>query len=544
MPCPDFEVTIVQRSEDGSAVNSSAYISASKLYCSYEMEFKDYRSKQKELFYETVMLPDHAPKEYADREKLWNAVEEIESQWNSQLARKLRFAIPREIPSSQYIKIVREYCQEEFVSKGMIADIAIHDPAPPGHNPHAHILLTMRSIDENGQWMAKARKEYILDENGNRIREANGRWKSRKVNLNDWNDRGNCEKWRHAWEEIQNRYLEKNGCEERISLKSYERQGIDRIPMVHMGPAVTHLEEKGIRTNIGDLNREIKATNSLMESIRKALAALRSWLSDLQEKKNHLLEEMEKLKEPSLSELLMDYYHLRSEEREGWSSKARLKGTVSDYERLKKVIGYLHEHQLVSLDDLHRHIETIEARYHSLSRDLRSTQKRINDIVSIQTAYQALQELQPVYDSWQKKNFKSARDRYRNEHSDEIDRYRKAAGLLMKVNKSKSIDVKALDAEYQELTHGNTERSTELESLRDELKQLRSIRYYLSRVIPEEEEPEKVSVEDRMTDGRLAPAESKSSIVEAKSLPPTVSGQNVPLRNENQSRKTDPGPTF
>ena len=114
----------------------------------------------------------------------------------------------------------------------------------------------------------------------------------------------------------------------------------------------------------------------------------------------------------------------------------------------------------------------------------------------------------------------------------------------MKVNRSKSVDVKALDAEYQKLTHDNTERSTELESLRDELKQLRSIRYYLSRVIPEEEEPEKVSVVDRMTDGRLALAESKSSIVEAKSLPPTVSGQNVPLRNENQSRKTDPGPTF
>ena len=210
MPCPDFSIGIVQRSAGSSAVSASAYQSGSRLFCAYDMKNKDYRYKQKELFYEAVMLPDHAPKEYADREKLWNSVEEIESQWNSQLARRIRFAIPREIPPEQYIEIVREYCRKEFVSKGMIADVAIHDPVPPGHNPHAHILLTMRSLDGQGRWMAKTRKEYILDTEGNRIRTESGYWKSRKVNVNDWNDRGNCEKWRHAWEEIQNRYLEQN----------------------------------------------------------------------------------------------------------------------------------------------------------------------------------------------------------------------------------------------------------------------------------------------------------------------------------------------
>lgn len=182
MPCPDFDLCIVQRSENGSAVNSSAYISASKLYCAYDMESKDYRYKQKELVYETVMLPDHAPPEYADREKLWNSVEAIETQWNSQLARKLRIFLPREVPMEQCVEMVREYCREQFVSKGMIVDLAIHDPAPPGHNPHAHILLTMRSLDEQGHWMAKAKKEYVLDQNGERIRLPNGRWKSRKVN--------------------------------------------------------------------------------------------------------------------------------------------------------------------------------------------------------------------------------------------------------------------------------------------------------------------------------------------------------------------------
>ena len=249
MPCPDFDVSIVQRSENMSAVNSSAYLSASKLFCEYDQEHKDYRYKQNELFHEEVMLPVNAPPEYADRQKLWNSVETVETQWNSQLARKMRFALPREVPREQWVELVRQYCQEQFVSRGMCVDFAIHDPKPPGHNPHVHLLLTMRSLDEEGRWMPKAKKEYVLDEGGNRIRDASGRWKSRKIMTNDWNNLGNCEIWRNAWETIQNEYLERNGRPERVSLKSYERQGIEKIPMVHMGPAVTHLEKKGIRTN-------------------------------------------------------------------------------------------------------------------------------------------------------------------------------------------------------------------------------------------------------------------------------------------------------
>lgn len=134
---------------------------------------------------------------------------------------------------------------------------------------------------------------------------------------------------------------------------------------------------------------------------------------------------------------------------------------------------------------------------------MRSIQKRINDIVAIQGAYQTMQELQPIHDAWQKKNFKSARDRYRDEHSDELDRYKKAVGLLMKVNGSKTVDHAALIAECQDLTDDNAARTSELETVKDELKQLRSIRYYVSKALPEEDEPENVSISDRLTDGRL-----------------------------------------
>lgn len=503
MPCPDFDVSIVARCENMSAVNSSAYLSASKLFCQYDHEAKDYRYKQNELFHEEVMLPANAPPEYADREKLWNSAEAVETQWNSQLARKMRFALPREVPPEQWIEMTQQYCKEQFVSRGMCVDFAIHDPKPPGHNPHVHLLLTMRSLDEEGRWMPKCRKEYVLDEDGNRIRDASGRWKSRKIMTNDWNNLGNCEAWRNAWETIQNGYLERNGRPERVSLKSYERQGIDKIPMVHMGPAVTHLEKKGIRTNIGDLNRDIKAANSLMATIRNALAALRAWIAGLQEKKKILEEELAKLKEPTLSELLLDYYQLRSQEREDWSSRARLKGTVSDYEKISNAAKYLRENNLISLDDLHGHIDQIEGRYHSMSREIRSSQKRMNDIVSIQSAYETMVKLQPVYDGWQKKNFRSAKERYSQEHSEELNQYRKAVRLLMKVNGSKTVDHAALEVESKELARIINTRTGELESVKDELKQLRSIQYYVSKVLPEEAEPEKVSISDRLSGGRL-----------------------------------------
>ena len=119
--------------------------------------------------YKEILLPEHAPEEFSDCEFLWNSAEDVETQWNAQLARKLIITLPRELPIEENIALIRQYCDEQFRSKGMVVDLCMHDPNPPGYNPHAHILLPMRSIDENGRWMPKARKEYVLDENGERI---------------------------------------------------------------------------------------------------------------------------------------------------------------------------------------------------------------------------------------------------------------------------------------------------------------------------------------------------------------------------------------
>ena len=137
MPCPHNEITIVQRSQRQSAVAAAAYQSGEKLFCEYDQQVKHYPEKRG-IVHNEILLPPNAPQEYADRNTLWNAAEAVEKQWNSQLARRWVLTIPREIPPDQYAVLVREFCEQQFVSKGMIADFAIHDPHPPGHNPHAH----------------------------------------------------------------------------------------------------------------------------------------------------------------------------------------------------------------------------------------------------------------------------------------------------------------------------------------------------------------------------------------------------------------------
>ena len=201
MPCPHNEITLVQRSQRQSAVAAAAYQSGEKLFCEYDQQVKHYPEKRG-IVHNEILLPANAPPEYADRNTLWNAAEAVEKQWNSQLARRWVLTIPREIPPDQYAVLVREFCQQQFVSKGMIADFAIHDPHPPGHNPHAHVLLTMRAMDETGKWLPKSRKVYDLDKNGERIRLPSGNWKSHKEDTVDWNDQKYAEIWRQGWAPI------------------------------------------------------------------------------------------------------------------------------------------------------------------------------------------------------------------------------------------------------------------------------------------------------------------------------------------------------
>ena len=220
------------------------------------------------------MLPENAPAEYSDRAVLWNAVEKIEKAKNAQLAREVRLALPAEFTFEQNLNLVREYVRENFVRHGMCADVALH--IKNDGNPHTHILLTMRSIEKDGSWAAKSKMEYILDDNGERIKLASGRYKTRKLNATDWDERSKAEEWRESWANIVNAHLENGGYVNRVDHRSYERQGVEQIPTIHMGVSAHQMEQKGIKTERGDTNRRIKATNAKLKNIDSQLHEIKN----------------------------------------------------------------------------------------------------------------------------------------------------------------------------------------------------------------------------------------------------------------------------
>ena len=459
MPVPHLEIRIVQRSKGSSAVAGAAYQAGEKLFSEYDQKMKNYLYK-KEVVYTEVMLPTNAPPGYADRATLWNAAEEVEKQWNSQLARRFVVALPRETPTEMYPQMMQEYCREHFVSKGMCCDFAIHDPDPPGHNPHCHIMLTMRAIDENGKWLPKSRKVYDLDENGERIRLPSGNWKSHKEDTVDWNEQYHAEEWRHGWELVQNKYLELAGSPERVDMRSYERQGLDKIPTVHMGAAVCALERKGIETNIGNLNRDIKAANRMMNAIRSTIRNLRNWIADIMEATKEVFAETDaqaKNTSPDLVLLLRDYLNLRKAERSDWSRYGQQKGTTDDLKAVSKAIIYLKEHELFTLEDLDAALQGMSEKSKGINAAMKKASVRMKVITGIQNAVADCQTHKAVHDKYLKIGRKARQAAFAESHKDELDSFNKAFRYLKKQGVDLNVNLDSLQAEYDKLKATHTE---------------------------------------------------------------------------------------
>lgn len=263
---------IVRRSRGQSAIDHASYISRSVIVSEYDG--KTYRPKYHEdLVHCEISLPENAPEEWKDRAALWNSVEMKEKQKNAQLARTLKAALPNDWSYEVAEETVRDYVQRNFVSKGMCADWAIHDSVNPQgvRNLHFHLMLTLRPVDENGKWGAKQRKEYILDKDGNKIRNKSGRgFKSRAVDVNDWNDKGNSKKWRRDLAETINAVNEKIGVQEHWEHRSFKELGMEQQPTIHLGPIASALERQGIRTEKGNINRAIMEQNRILLAARRA----------------------------------------------------------------------------------------------------------------------------------------------------------------------------------------------------------------------------------------------------------------------------------
>ncbi len=231
------------------------------------------------VVYTDILLPDNAPAEYRNRSLLWNAVEKIEKAKNAQLAREIEIALPAELTREQNISLVRDYVQQCFVSAGMCADVCLHDKADG--NPHAHILLTVRPLEQDGEWGTKQKKKYILDADGHKIYDPKKRqYKCQSVPTVDWNEHTKAEQWRKAWADLCNDYLAQNNHNERIDHRSYERQGIDQIPAVHLGVVASQMEKHGVRSIRGDMNRMIEVNNTELRKLKARITKLQTWLKE------------------------------------------------------------------------------------------------------------------------------------------------------------------------------------------------------------------------------------------------------------------------
>ena len=516
MPCPHNEISIVQRSHRQSAVAAAAYQSGEKLFCEYDQEVKHYPEKRG-IVHNEILLPANAPLEYTDRNTLWNAAEAVEKQWNSQLARRWVLSIPREIPPDQYAALVRDFCRQQFVSKGMCVDFAIHDKGDG--NPHAHVMLTMRAMDERGKWLPKSRKVYELDKNGERIKLPSGRWKSHKEDTVDWNDRKYGEIWRHEWEVIQNRYLEANNRPERVDLRSYERQGLDIIPTVHEGAAVRQMEKRGIQTNIGNLNREIRAANNLMKSIRQLIQNLKGWITELGEKRKELLAQKAAEEATLLPNLLMKYMEIRKEERKDWTRSGQNRGTSQDLNAVSEALSYLQQKGLSTVEDLEAFLESSgksAADYRNQMKPKEARSKVIDGILASRTD---CKECKPVYEKYQKIFFKKTKEKFKQEHP-EVARYEKAAAYLAKHPDDKDSTQNELQEEQEKLLSEIAELKEPLTEVQADLKKLRDIRYWVRKATPGTEEskepPKKQPIKEVLQDKadekkaqRTVPAQTK-----------------------------------
>lgn len=288
-------IKIIGRSGGRSAVGSSAYRAGEKLEDKETGMTHDYTRKSG-VVYNEVMLPNHAPVEYQNREILWNEVQKAEKQNNAQLAREIEVGLPREMSREQQVQCVREYVQNNFAKEGMCADFAIHDKGDG--NPHAHIMLTTRGIKENGKWDTKEKKVLARDENGERIPVIDPKtgqqkirdrgtkgiefvWKRETVKANNWNDRNKAEEWRKAWAEECNKYLSQ---EQKIDHRSYARQGIDQTPTIHEGHKARKMEREGAVSDRCEINRQIKEYNSLQKTVAKLQESRENITSKVKEK--------------------------------------------------------------------------------------------------------------------------------------------------------------------------------------------------------------------------------------------------------------------
>lgn len=401
-------------------------------------------------------------------------MELFEKSRNAQLARHIETALPRELDLEEHIAIVREYCKQ-FTDAGMCVDFAIHDKGDG--NPHAHILLTVRPMDERGQWLPKCKKVYDLDENGQRIRLPSGAWKSHKEDTCDWNDHGKANLWRKSWAETVNAHLLAAGLTDTIDHRNNAERGIEELPTIHMGVAACQMEKRGIVTERGTLNRNIQKTNRLMREVREQIEKLKAWLSALFGQRETLTQPP---KSPSLHELLFKYLSVQREKSRKYSQGWQNQHTAAELKKVSQAIAILERRGLTTLEELDDVLSTVDAKTAALRKSVVARQKRMKELQKLIEQGKNYLGYLPIHDEAKRlqNGWKSKREKYEREHESELIVWNAANRYLHAhmPEGTKNLPVAAWETEYAQLDAAANAEYAEAQAAKAEVAELQNIR--------------------------------------------------------------------
>ena len=361
---------------------------------------------------------------------------------------------------------------------GMCADIALHDKNDG--NPHAHILLTMRPLNEDKTWGEKSKKEYVLDENGEKVKLKNGNYKTRKINTVDWNEQDKAEEWRKAWADITNKYLEENNTQEKVDHRSYQRQGIEQIPTIHLGVSATQMEKKGIATDRGNINREIKYQNMILREIKLRIKALLNWIREIGKEEKAETAETENIKStlPAKENLLSVFENLINQNAD--SNNADLEKYIESYQFLK-------EKNITSLSELKENIVTLRDKNYKITRVLKDTEKRIDDNTKLIDQAEKYLKHKDTYKAYTKLK-KSKQEDFYNEHTKEIILFESTKKYLKEhLGESKTLVISKWKSEAALKKEKDTLYS-QIIDLRKEVEQAESVRSCMEKLLQKKRE--------------------------------------------------------
>ena len=434
-------------------------------------------TRKRGIVHSEILLPSNAPPNFQDRGTLWNSVEQIEKACNSQLARELEVALPIELSREEQVRLVRAYCSSQFVSRGMCADFNIHDTG--NGNPHAHILLTMRPMDAQGKWLPKSKKEYVLDESGERIRLPSGNFKTRKVDLVDWNSQENAEVWRKAWADLANEFLERNNRPERIDHRSYKRQGIVQIPTVHIGVAASQMEKKGIATERGELNRSIKAAKRLLRDIKAQIGKLKEWLLDVFKAKESLCAEPPQPKSTDLSTLLFRYLDIQKANGRKYSQSWQQQHSADELKAISKAVNLLSEKGIYTLEELDAALSIVHDKASEIRSAMKPREARIKQLQKLIEQAQNFQKTQPIHDEYKQIRWKGKQEEFAEAHRADLAVWDAANRYLRANLPDMKLTPKAWQTELAALTAENEAEYARLKAQREEVTELQKVRRYV-----------------------------------------------------------------